>query len=328
LPWWRRPLSLVDPAVPRTQAVRRLRALVLASVATLSLAALSTGGAAPAVPAAGGTGATGTVAPDPSAMSAPTGATASTTTSSTTTTSASTTSTAPSTTTTTATVPSTTTTTLPPTTTTTVPPTTASSVAAESISGLARPGEAPVLTRVETSDPVVFVTIDDGNVRSADAAAAIAELGIPVSLFLVNGPISAGADYFAGLPGAVVESHTRTHPDLRTLSLSGQRGEICGNAETIAGAFGRYPVLFRPPYGNYDGNTLRAAADCGMVAIVLWEVVVDHGRVRHRTVAQLRPGDIVLFHFEDGLGDSLRMFAQQVQAAGLRIARLEDYLVP
>ena len=326
MPWWWRPLSLVDPAVPRTQAVRRLRALVLASVATLSLAALSTGGAAPAVPAAGGTGATGTVAPDPSATSAPTASTASTTTAS-----ATTTSTVPSTTTTTSTVPTTTTTTLPPTTTTTVPPTTAStasSVAAESISGLARPGEAPVLTRVETSDPVVFVTIDDGNVRSGDAAAAIAELGIPVSLFLLNGPISAGADYFAGLPGAVVESHTRTHPDLRTLSLSGQRGEICGNAETIAGAFGRYPVLFRPPYGNYDGTTPRAAADCGMVAIVLWEVVVDHGRVRHRTVAQLRPGDIVLFHFEDGLGDSLRMFAQQVQAAGLRIARLEDYLVP
>ena len=311
--------------------MRRLRALVLASVATLGLAALSTGGAAPAVRAARGTGATGTVAPDPSATSAPAAATASTTT-----TSAATTSTVPSTTTTSATVPSTTTTsTVPsnttttvPATTTTVPPTTTSAGAAESISGLARPGEAPVLTRVETSDPVVFVTIDDGNVRSADAAAAIAELGIPVSLFLVNGPISAGADYFAGLPGAVVESHTRTHPDLRTLSLSGQLGEICGNAETIAAAFGRYPVLFRPPYGNYDGNTPRAAADCGMVAIVLWEVVVDHGRVRHRTVAQLRPGDIVLFHFEDGLGDSLRMFAQQVQAAGLRIARLEDYLVP
>jgi peptidoglycan/xylan/chitin deacetylase (PgdA/CDA1 family) len=322
LPWWRWPLSLVDPAVPRTQAVRRLRALVLASVATLSLAALSTAGAAPAVPAGEGTGATGTVAPDRSTTSAPTPATASTTTTS---------ATVP-TTTTSATVPSTTTTTPPTTTTTTVPPTTTTttvpSVAAESISGLARPGEAPILTRVETSDPVVFVTIDDGNVRSADAAAAIAELGIPVSLFLVNGPISAGADYFAGLPGAIVESHTRTHPDLRTLPLAGQRREICGNAETIAGAFGRYPTLFRPPYGNYDGNTPRAAADCGMVAIVLWEVVVDHGRVRHRTVAQLRPGDIVLFHFEDGLGDSLRMFAQQAQAAGLRIARLEDYLVP
>ena len=283
---------------------------MLASVATLSLAALSTNGAAPSAPAAEGTTSAPTTTLPPT--------TAATTT-------------APTSTTTSTTAPPTTTTSLSPTTTTTVPPSTTTTpppVAAQSFGGSARPGEAPILTRVETSDPVVFVTIDDGNVRSADAAAAIAELGIPVSLFLVDGPISAGAGYFAGLPGAVVESHTRTHPDLRTLSLAGQRQEICGNAETIAGAFGRSPVLFRPPYGNYDGNTPRAAADCGMVAIVLWEVVVDHGRVRHRTTTQLRPGDIVLFHFEDGLGDSLRMFADQVQAAGLRIARLEDYLVP
>ena len=279
-PWWRRPLSLLDPAVPRTQAVRRLRALVLASVLTLSLAALSSTGTAPA---ADGAGASGTVPADAVAASMP----AVTTTAS------------------------------------TVAP-----VAAQSVSGLAGPGEVPILTRVETTDPVVFVTIDDGNVRSADAAAAIAELGIPVSLFLLDGPISAGADYFAGLPGATVESHTRTHPDLRTLSLAGQRGEICGNAETIAGAFGRSPVLFRPPYGNYDANTPRAAADCGMVAIVLWEVVVEHGSTRHRTVPQLQPGDIVLFHFVEELGASLRAFAQQVQDAGLRIARLEDYLVP
>jgi hypothetical protein len=318
LPWWRRPLSLLDPAVPRTQAVRRLRALVLASVLTLSLAALSSTGAA----AAEGASASGTVPPDAVAvsMSAVTTTTAVPTT--TTTTLAPTTTTAE----------PTTTPTEPPTTTTEPPTTTTAStvapVAAQSVGGLASPGEVPILTRVETTDPVVFVTIDDGNVRSADAAAAIAELGIPVSLFLVDGPISAGADYFAGLPGATVESHTRTHPDLRTLSLAGQRREICGNAETIAGAFGRSPVLFRPPYGNYDANTPRAAADCGMAAIVLWEVVVDHGRIRHRTVAQLRPGDIVLFHFEDGLGDSLRAFAQQVQDAGLRIARLEDYLVP
>lgn len=313
LPWWRRPLSLLDPAVPRTQAVRRLRALVLASVLTLSLAALSSTGA----PAAEGATAAGTVPPDAVAVSVA----ADTTTTAT-----------PTTTTTTPAPTSTTTTTTEPPTRTTEPPTsttasTVAPVAAQSVSGLAGPGEVPILTRVETTDPVVFVTIDDGNVRSADAAAAITELGIPVSLFLVDGPISAGADYFAGLPGATVEAHTRTHPDLRTLSLDGQRREICGNAETITGTFGRSPVLFRPPYGNYDANTPRAAADCGMVAIVLWEVVVEQGRTRHRTVAQLRPGDIVLFHFVDGLGDSLRAFAQQVQDAGLRIARLEDYLV-
>ena len=156
---------------------------------------------------------------------------------------------------------------------------------------------------------------------SADAAAAIAELGIPVSLFLVNGPISAGADYFAGLPGAVVAV---AHPDpprpAHAVARPASSGRSARNAETIVAAFGRYPVLFRPPYGKLRRqHALGPPPTCGHgPPSSCGEVVVDHGRVRHRTVAQLRPGDIVLFHFEDGLGDSLRMFAQQVQAAGLR----------
>ena len=55
--------------------------------------------------------------------------------------------------------------------------------------------------------------------------------------------------------------------------------------------------------------------------------MVEHGSTRHRTVAQLQPGDIVLFYFVDGSA-TRSAFTQQVQDAGLRIARLEDYLVP
>jgi peptidoglycan/xylan/chitin deacetylase (PgdA/CDA1 family) len=190
------------------------------------------------------------------------------------------------------------------------------------------PGAAPVISRVETTDPVVFLTIDDGHTRNPDVEAALEELGVPVSLFLLDGPVEADPEFFRRLPDAVVEAHSRTHPDLRTLSEEGQRAEICGNADTLERAFGRRPVLFRPPYGVYNEATTRAAADCGMAAVVLWEVGVDGPDVGFRTMPQLRPGDILLMHFSSSFVTELRALVDRVDEAGLRFALLEDYLVP
>jgi peptidoglycan/xylan/chitin deacetylase (PgdA/CDA1 family) len=193
---------------------------------------------------------------------------------------------------------------------------------------VSEPGLAPVVTRVPTTDPVVFLTIDDGNTRSPELAEVLGELAVPTSLFLLDGPIERGASFFRSLPGAVVESHTQTHTDLRGLPEGRQRAEICGNADTTQRAFGRRPVLFRPPYGNYDDATRRAAAACGMAAVVLWEETVDGSRMSFRAVPWLRPGDIVLLHFRPQLVAELRIVLRRVEAAGLRPALLEGYLVP
>jgi peptidoglycan/xylan/chitin deacetylase (PgdA/CDA1 family) len=185
-------------------------------------------------------------------------------------------------------------------------------------------GAAPVITRVETTDPVVFLTIDDGHSRNPVVRAALEELGVPVSLFLLDGPVQADAGFFRRLPDAVVESHTRTHTDLTALPEEAQRAEICGNADTLERAFGRRPVLFRPPYGAYNEATTRAAADCGMAAIVLWEVGVSGADVAFRTTPQLRRGDILLMHFRPSFVTELRVLADRAREAGLRFALLED----
>jgi peptidoglycan/xylan/chitin deacetylase (PgdA/CDA1 family) len=262
----RRVWHLLDPDVPRTQAVRRLRALVLASAATLAANAL--------IAAA---------ADEP-----PTDQVAATS----------------------------------PSTTTTPPPMTI-----RPLTSMAPPGHVPVITRVETTDPVAFVTIDDGFVRAPEVAAVLDELDMPVTLFLVDRPVLDGAAFFGSLPGTV-ESHSRSHADLRGMPEDAQRAEICDNAGTIARGLGRAPVLFRPPYGNHDAATQRAAAACGMAAIVLWEQSVERGEMRFRSAREIRPGDIILLHFRPELPGELRMVADRIAAAGLRVARLDDYLVP
>jgi peptidoglycan/xylan/chitin deacetylase (PgdA/CDA1 family) len=264
--WVATPCRLLDARVPRSRPVRRLRALVLAGIATVAVSGLVSASSQP-----------------PGERASATGQTSSTTT------------------------------TRPPSTIHPLPTT---------------PGLAPVVTRVPTTDPVVFLTIDDGNTRAPELAEALAELGVPTSLFLNDRPIEHGAEFFRSLPDAVVEAHTQTHADLRGLPEDRQRAEICGNADTAQRAFGRRPLLFRPPYGNYDEATRRAAAACGMAAVVLWEETVNGSTMGFRAIPDLRPGDIVLMHFRPQLVAELRVVVERVEAAGLRIALLEDYLLP
>lgn len=190
------------------------------------------------------------------------------------------------------------------------------------------PGVAPVISRVETNDPVVFLTIDDGLTRHAEGLAAFEKLGMPASLFLLNEPIEADPGFFQSMPGTLVESHTQTHADLTKLSEEAQRQEICGNADLIERTYGRRPVLFRPPFGNYNEATKRAAAGCGMKAVVLWQENVNWDVVGFREVQRFRPGDIILMHFRPQFVQELNVIKQRVEEAGLRFALLEDYLAP
>lgn len=193
---------------------------------------------------------------------------------------------------------------------------------------LQEPGLAPVITRVETNDPVVFLTIDDGLTRDPAGLAEFRKLGMPASLFLINEPIHEDPEFFRAMPGTLVEAHTQTHTNLTTLSEEAQRQEICGNADLIERTYARRPVLFRPPGGSYNEATRRAAAACGMRAVVLWQENVNWDVVGFREVPHFRPGDIILMHFRPQLIQELNVIKRRVTEAGLRFALLEDYLAP
>ena len=67
------------------------------------------------------------------------------------------------------------------------------------------------------------------------------------------------------------------------------------------------------------------AARCGIDRIVLWNAVVENGRLS-RAGGALRAGDIVLLHFTPHLEKDLRAAVRAAHAAGLAPASLADYL--
>ncbi|MFF7773551.1 polysaccharide deacetylase family protein [Streptomyces tanashiensis] len=199
-------------------------------------------------------------------------------------------------------------------------------------------GLPPVFTTVPTKQKVVFLTIDDGAEKDPELLRMMSELRIPYSAFLSDYVVKDDYGYFAKMQksqksGVSLHNHTLNHRYLPALSYSTQKREICGMQDVIEKRFGKRPPLFRPPYGNYNEDTLRAARSCGVKAVPLWaaEAFPDHMEWREWD-RDLHPGDIVLTHFrgkEDWKGsmaDMIRRVMNVITSKGYAVAKLEDYV--
>ncbi|MFF7448511.1 MULTISPECIES: polysaccharide deacetylase family protein [unclassified Streptomyces] len=203
------------------------------------------------------------------------------------------------------------------------------------VAGHEEQGLPPVFTTIPTEQKIVFLTIDDGAEKDPAFLRMMTELKIPYTAFLSDYLVKEDYGYFKKMQdaGVVLNNHTLHHPYLPGLSYARQRHEICGMQDVIEERYGRRPLLFRPPYGNYNKDTLRAAKSCGVKYAPIWneEVFVDRWDYREWD-RKIHPGDIVLSHFrgrEDWKGtmpDMIRRFLDKITAEGYAVARLEDYL--
>ncbi|MCX4541818.1 polysaccharide deacetylase family protein [Streptomyces sp. NBC_01565] len=203
----------------------------------------------------------------------------------------------------------------------------------------AAPGKAPVVDRipVPAGEKVVFLTFDDGAEKDPEFLKMAADLKLPISMFLTDNVASSDYGHFEKLrdngSGSTINNHTLTHPNLRTLSFAAQKKEICGQQDRLQQRFGHRPPLFRPPFGNYNDDTLRAASECGVSSVVLWRVSMQINNFQYAEGSALKPGDIILAHFRGKaelkgsteIEMTTRML-RRIQDQGYAIGRLEDYL--
>lgn len=197
------------------------------------------------------------------------------------------------------------------------------------------PGLPPVLTRIPTTDRVIFLTIDDGARKDPELIRMTNRLQIPFSAFLTDEEVRDDYSYFRELRrlGVAMHNHTLHHPNLPRLTYGQQRREICEQQQNLLRETGEWPRLFRPPFGNYNRDTLVAAGECGIRAVPLWSAEAFPDRIDFSDGGnRLRPGDIILTHFRgpavwDGdMPDVIRRVLETATAQGFAVARLEDYL--
>jgi len=182
--------------------------------------------------------------------------------------------------------------------------------------------------RIRTDKRVVFITVDDGTIRSARHLQLLASTRTPIAAFPTGQMVNASPWYWKStsrLPGSSVFSHTWNHPDLTRLSYRQQQRQICQGAHATWHVTGIWPYMFRPPYGTHNHDTTRAVAACGMSTILLWDVVVYHQHIETYG-GPIVKGDIVLLHYTPQFRRDLATILAAARRHHLTPADIRPYL--
>lgn len=120
--------------------------------------------------------------------------------------------------------------------------------------------------------------------------------------------------------GHCIGSHTINHPNLTKLTYEQQYHQLERSVTQIENIIGQKITYFRPPFGQYNKDTLRAAEQLGLIT-VMWKVAsVDWG-------LRSNPNQIaanVIDHLEDGAIILLHELHQTVEALPTIIKSIRD----
>jgi peptidoglycan/xylan/chitin deacetylase (PgdA/CDA1 family) len=147
---------------------------------------------------------------------------------------------------------------------------------------------------------------------------------LPITAFLISGAAKEHLSYWKAFvtAGGMIGDHTVSHPRLTTLTR-GRATAQWGQARTLLGRWlGQTPVIGRPPYGAFNHRVEVAAARGGLTALAGWSATMSGDRVQTWDGKPLSPGEIVLLHWDPGLGRQLTALLAAIRAQHLNPAPL------
>ena len=125
-------------------------------------------------------------------------------------------------------------------------------------------------------DKPVILTFDDGGVDNYQVAFPILkQYGLTATFFVITGTVGNQGqmdwDMLSEMAaaGMSIQSHTVSHPDLRTVSDSRLVSELVDSRDAISVATGLLPYAVAYPYGACDGRVIQAARSAGYAMAVV-----------------------------------------------------------
>lgn len=121
--------------------------------------------------------------------------------------------------------------------------------------------------------PQVALTFDDGPGQYTPQILAILQrYGVRATFFSIGQNVARFPAYLQqGLAAQnAVENHTFTHPHLTALPFASIYHELSTTQNAVLRETGTRPTVFRPPYGEYNADVVRAARQLGLT-VVTWD---------------------------------------------------------
>ena len=132
--------------------------------------------------------------------------------------------------------------------------------------------------------------------------------------------------------GHEIMNHSDNHPYFTKLSAEQIKTQLNTCNEKIAAITGVTPILFRPPYGDYNNRLIVTARSLGYTPIQ-WSVDSldwkNRGRddLVRRATENVQSGDIVLFHNDsDFIVDALPLVLESYREKGLTVVPVSRLL--
>ena len=179
--------------------------------------------------------------------------------------------------------------------------------------------ETPLYSFASPAGRAVYITVDDGWTPSSQVLATMRKTHLPVTTFLIEQAAQRSLAYWRAFAeaGGTIEDHTVSHPNLTKLSLSQATFQWAHARLALGRWLGKAPVMGRPPYGAFDRTVAAAAYRAGLKALVGWSASVGSAGVQTWNGKPLEPGDIVLLHWDPGLGRQLTKLLAVIHARHL-----------
>jgi peptidoglycan/xylan/chitin deacetylase (PgdA/CDA1 family) len=132
--------------------------------------------------------------------------------------------------------------------------------------------------------------------------------------------------------GMELGNHGYAHRHQSTMTLDQNVAEITAASRAIEAAGGPRPVLFAPPYGEYNDTVLRAAALLHM-PLIMWTVDTIDWRpssspsvITSRVLNGASAGAIVLMHPTERTVEALPTIVSRLSADGYRLVTVSQLL--
>lgn len=199
----------------------------------------------------------------------------------------------------------------------------------------------PVVVAVDTAEPLVGLSFDDGpDPRWTPALLdALAASGARATFFVTGTQVRENPELVRRMvaEGHEVANHSDTHPRLDRSTAQAAAAEIAGAAHAIAGAGVPRTPWFRAPRGQYDEETVAVAAAAGLQEVG-WTVCLERWLRRlgpaaglDETAARVGPGAIIVAH-DGGIPDRSATVAavpellRRLTADGYRMVTVTELL--
>ncbi len=176
----------------------------------------------------------------------------------------------------------------------------------EAIGAMSSDRDLPIYCVDKTNDDKkISISFDAawGNEDTENLINILGERNIKTTFFVVGEWVDKYPESVKALSdaGHEVMNHSADHPHMTQISKEKMKQELEECGSKIEAVTGKKPILFRPPYGDYNNDVVGTARECGYYTIQ-WSIDsldwkdLSADEIYNRVVPKVEPGSIVLFH--------------------------------